>query len=169
VVPARPSRSAVARPIPLDAPVTMTTGMAPLSRKTAPPIRRRRFWGSTYRLLWYASTMWLGMRPRSETSYPFLFAHSRIAWFWSRLARPVLVAAQRGLYTADEWREWLAKVALPAPLASWDAAFTSRAGLARRHNVNAFFNVLYVNAQESGNENIRALIPGLQSAMKSLR
>jgi hypothetical protein len=86
-----------------------------------------------------------------------------------RLARPVLFAAQRGLYTADEWRDWLGRVSAPTPLASWDAAFMSRAGLARRHNVHAFINVLYVNARESTDQNIQSLIPGLQSVLKSLR
>jgi hypothetical protein len=68
--PARfPNRIAVDRPIPLDAPVTITTAIPrAFSRK-----RRRPEWdgavsGRTYRLLWYASTIELGMRPRSETS-----------------------------------------------------------------------------------------------------
>ena len=33
------------------------------------------------RVAWNASTTPLGIRPRSETSWPFFFAHSRIAWF----------------------------------------------------------------------------------------
>jgi len=95
--------------------------------------------------------------------------HSYIDGESERLARPVLFAAQRRLYSADEWREWLARVSTPAPLASWDAAFTSRAGLARRHNVHAFINALYVTASESGDANIQSLVPGLQAALKTLR
>jgi hypothetical protein len=34
-----------------------------------------------------ASTMDAGMRPRDDSSWPFFAAHSRIAWFWSRLER----------------------------------------------------------------------------------
>ena len=94
--------------------------------------------------------------------------HSYIEGESGRLARPVLVAAQRGLYTADEWRDWLTKVSAPAPLASWNEAFTSRAGLAKRHNVRAFLSVLYVNARESSDQNIQSLIPGLQSALKTV-
>jgi hypothetical protein len=95
--------------------------------------------------------------------------HSYIEGESERLARPVLFAAQRGFYSPDEWREWLTRVASPAPLASWDAAFTSRAGLARRHNVHAFIQVLYVNARESSQQNVQALIPGLQAVLTSLR
>jgi len=94
--------------------------------------------------------------------------HSYIEGESGRLARPVLIAAQRGLYTADEWRDWIIKVASPAPLASWDVAFTSREGLAKRHNVHAFLSVLYVNARESSDQNIQALIPGLQAALKTV-
>jgi hypothetical protein len=94
--------------------------------------------------------------------------HSYIDGESERLARPVLFAAQRGLYMPDEWSAWLLKVASPAPLPNWAAAFESRAGLARRHNVNAFFYVLYVNARESSDQNIQALIPGLQAALKTL-
>jgi hypothetical protein len=86
-----------------------------------------------------------------------------------RLARPVLFAAQRGLLTGDEWQAWLLKVATPAPLASWDDAFESRAGLARRHNVHAFVYVLYANARESSEANIQALVPGLLAVFKTLR
>jgi hypothetical protein len=95
--------------------------------------------------------------------------HSYIDGESERLARPVLFAAQRGLYTADEWQVWLSRVSVPAPLSSWEAAFTSRAGLARRHNVHAFIHVLYVNARDSADQNIQALIPGLQTVLKTLR
>lgn len=95
--------------------------------------------------------------------------HSYVDGESERLARPVLFAAQRGLHTPDEWSTWLLKVAAPAPLASWDAAFASRAGLAKRHNVHAFLNALYANARESGDVNMQALVPGLQAALKTLR
>jgi hypothetical protein len=86
-----------------------------------------------------------------------------------RLARAVLFAAQRGLITAEDWQQWLLEAASPAPMASWDAAFASRAGLARRHNVHAFLYALYVNARESGDADMQALLPGLQAAFKTLR
>ncbi|HEU4781070.1 MAG TPA: DUF2785 domain-containing protein [Steroidobacteraceae bacterium] len=86
-----------------------------------------------------------------------------------RLARAVLFAAQRGLYSPDDWSVWLLKAAAPAPLDSWDAAYTSRVGLAKRHNVHAFLFALYVNARESADANMQALVPGLQAALKTLR
>lgn len=85
-----------------------------------------------------------------------------------RLARPVLYAAQRGLITADEWQQWVLKAASPAPLASWHDAFSSRAGLVRRHNVRSFLYALYVNARESGDANMQVLVPALQAAFKTL-
>jgi len=94
--------------------------------------------------------------------------HSYIDGESERLARPVLFAAQRGLHTPDEWSAWLLKVAEPAPLASWGAAFATRAGLARRHNVHAFLNSLYVNSRESNDLKIQVLLPGLQAALKTL-
>lgn len=85
-----------------------------------------------------------------------------------RLARPVMFAAQRGLYTAAEWEKWLLAVAAPAPLPDWEAAYQSRAGLAKRHNLMGFLNALYVNARESGNANMELLVPGLKAVFQTL-
>lgn len=85
-----------------------------------------------------------------------------------RLARPVMFAAQRGLYTAAEWDKWLLAVASPAPLPDWEAAYQSRAGLAKRHNLMGFLNALYVNARESGNANMEQLVPGLKAVFQTL-
>jgi hypothetical protein len=85
-----------------------------------------------------------------------------------RLARAVLMAAQRGLHSAPEWEQWLLGVSQPAPLADWGAAFRTRAGLTKRHNLMGFLNALYVNVRESSNENVQRLLPGLQAAYKSL-
>jgi hypothetical protein len=94
--------------------------------------------------------------------------HSYIDGESERLARPVLFAAQRGLHSAEEWQQWLMAVASPAPLPDWDAAFQSREGLAKRHNLMAFLYALYVNARESGDAGMQALIPGLQAVFKTL-
>jgi hypothetical protein len=95
--------------------------------------------------------------------------HSYIDGEPERLARPVLFAAQRGLYTADEWQKWLQAVAAPPAQADPQAAFRTRAGLARRHNLQSFLYALYVNARESGDANMQALVPGLQAVFKTLR
>jgi hypothetical protein len=95
--------------------------------------------------------------------------HAYIDGESERLARPVLFAAQRGLLTREEWKAWLLKVAAPAPFASWDDVFESRAGLARRHNVHTFLYALHANARESGDANIQMLVPGLQAVFETLR
>jgi hypothetical protein len=95
--------------------------------------------------------------------------HSYIDGESERLARPVLFAAQRGLLTPEDWEKWLQKVATPPASLSGDAAFRTRAGLARAHNLQAFLYSLYVNARESGDANMQALVPGLQGVFKSLR
>jgi hypothetical protein len=94
--------------------------------------------------------------------------HSYIDGESERLARPVLFAAQRGLLTPTDWEQWLQKVATPPPSLSGDAAFRTRAGLARHHNLQAFLYSLYVNARESGDQNMQALVPGLQAVFKTL-
>jgi hypothetical protein len=57
----------------------------------------------------------------------------------------------------------------PAPLPSWDAAFKTQAGLARRHNTQAFVQVLYVMVRESNDATLQQrLLPGLVAALKAL-
>jgi hypothetical protein len=85
-----------------------------------------------------------------------------------RLARPILVMAQRGAFTEDEWSTWFAKVSSPAPLASWSDAFSSQAGLARKHNVSAFVNTIWINGRLSQNPNVQALLPGAEAALRAL-
>ena len=86
-----------------------------------------------------------------------------------RLARPVFHAARRGLHDAAFWAGWLTELSASAPLPSWDAAFKSQAGLARKHNTQAFVQVLYVMVRESGDEAlIQRMQPGLLAALKAL-
>jgi hypothetical protein len=92
--------------------------------------------------------------------------HSYIDGESERLVRPVLFAAQRGVYTRDDWERWLEKIAAPA---NGRAAFGTRAALARHHNQQAFLYALYVNARESGDPNMQTLVPGLQVVFKTLR
>lgn len=85
-----------------------------------------------------------------------------------RLARPILFMAQRGAFTEQEWSEWLAQFAGPGALGSWENAFQSEAGLARRHNVTAFLSALYVNAQASDVAAFKPLATGAMEALKKL-
>jgi len=94
--------------------------------------------------------------------------HSYIDGESERLARPVLFAAQRGLLTTEDWQKWLQKVATPPPSLNGEAAYRTRAGLAHHHNLQAFLYALYVNARESGDANIQALVPALQTVFKTL-
>ncbi|MDP3822437.1 MAG: DUF2785 domain-containing protein [Burkholderiales bacterium] len=86
-----------------------------------------------------------------------------------RLARPVYYAAQRGLHDSAWWSAWLATLAVPAPLPNWGEAFKTQAGLARKHNTQAFVQVLYVMVREGGNDALQQrLLPGLVAALKAL-
>ncbi|MGD9584554.1 MAG: DUF2785 domain-containing protein [Lysobacterales bacterium] len=75
-----------------------------------------------------------------------------------RLVRPVLSAALRETRTDAQWQDWFAAVAAPAPLPDWRAAFQSRAGLARRHNVRAFLSAIYIGASD-GDPKLAVLAP----------
>jgi hypothetical protein len=85
-----------------------------------------------------------------------------------RLARPILLMAQRGVFTAEEWSAWFAGIAAPAPLASWNDAFSSQEGLARKHNTAAFVQTVWINARLSENAGIQALLPGAEAALRAL-
>ncbi len=85
-----------------------------------------------------------------------------------RLARPILVIARRGVFTAEEWSAWFAQVASPAPLSAWSDAFASQQGLAKKHNTAAFVQTVWINAQLSQNDGIRALLPGAEAALRAL-
>ncbi|WP_158084502.1 DUF2785 domain-containing protein [Henriciella pelagia] len=77
-----------------------------------------------------------------------------------RLSRPLLFLTQRGLLGEDELTAWFEAMGDPAPLASWDDAFSSEEALARRHNLRAFAYVVLVSATESDDENLKKLRPG---------
>jgi hypothetical protein len=84
-----------------------------------------------------------------------------------RLARPVAFAAGRGLHTEGEWRAWLAKVAAP-PEGGWASVFNDAEGLARRHDVRTFLLGLYLQARDSENPGVRALLPGLRAQLEQV-
>ena len=67
----------------------------------------------------------------------------------SRLARPVYYAYLREELDPAAWDDLFARLADPAPLADWSQAWKDRAGLARRHNVLAFLQALYISADHA--------------------
>lgn len=96
-------------------------------------------------------------------------AHSYVHGEPLRLARPILFIAARGLHDEADWQAWFTALAAPAPLPDWEAAFTSDAGLARRHNTVAFLTALYTIAQENDDATARThLLPGLRSALRQV-
>lgn len=80
-----------------------------------------------------------------------------------RLARPIIFMSQRGLISEAEWTQWFAQF-IPAEGAN---LFGSQAGLARRHNVSAFLNVIYVNARASESTADDVLLPGVEAALRA--
>ncbi len=85
-----------------------------------------------------------------------------------RLARPVLYAAMRDNQSQEALHRWLEQIAQSAPLADWQAAFSSRAGLARRHNVRAFLSAIYVAARDAEHPALIALAPKALELIKGI-
>ena len=63
-----------------------------------------------------------------------------------RLARAVFYAYTRGGLDETVWAAWFERIANPAPLESWNAAFSNQAGLAKRHNTLEFLMAMHLNA-----------------------
>ncbi len=84
----------------------------------------------------------------------------------ARLARPILYTAMREVFTAEEWADWFALIASPAPFDDWSDVFASQTGLAKLHNTRAFLEAVYVNATASDNN---ALAPLRSASLEALR
>ncbi|NND60231.1 MAG: DUF2785 domain-containing protein, partial [Gammaproteobacteria bacterium] len=69
--------------------------------------------------------------------------HSYIYGEPQRLMRPVYFIASRETLDAEDWARWFDSLAEPAPLASWDDAYSTNPGLSRLHNTRAFATALY--------------------------
>lgn len=94
--------------------------------------------------------------------------HSYIHGESERLLRPVLYIAKRDLHDEREWQAWIDKLVQPAPLAKWEDAFSSSAGLAKRHNLQAFLLLLHVNTLQSENKSWQTLNRLSLEALKKL-
>jgi hypothetical protein len=81
-----------------------------------------------------------------------------------RLARPVVFMSQRGLLSEAEWARWFAQL-IPEP---GENLFASQAGLARRHNINAFLYAVWLNARLSESTADDALLPGAEAAIRAM-
>lgn len=80
-----------------------------------------------------------------------------------RLARPILFMARRGLISEEEWTPWFANL-----VPGGHSVFTTQDGLARRHNVSAFLQSLYINARLNENSEDDVLLPGVEAALRAM-
>ncbi len=85
-----------------------------------------------------------------------------------RLMRPILFMARRGVFTEAEWTAWFERLMQPAPLNEWSDAFSSQAGLAKRHNMTAFIQAVWINARLSESTADDVLLPGAEAALRGL-
>lgn len=93
-------------------------------------------------------------------------AHAYVFGEPGRLARPVLYVAARGLHTGAEWQSWFA--ALPPALGDASLAYVDASWLARRHDLVAFLQAVYVESGRSGKDSIRALQPAADAALRAI-
>lgn len=84
-----------------------------------------------------------------------------------RLVRPVLFIAARGLVTDAERAAWFGSITSPSPNATWADAYSSSAGLARRHDVRAFLLALHVAAMDSASPGVKAMGVEARAALKA--
>lgn len=94
--------------------------------------------------------------------------HSYIYGEGDRLSQALFYIAKRKLHTADEWQKWFEQVAAPAPLKSWNDAWTSQSGIAKHHNTMQFLTTLYLYVRESGAEFQELVLPSIVAAIKPL-
>ncbi len=80
----------------------------------------------------------------------------------------MLFALKRGLHDEAAWSAWLQGVVAPAPMPDWSAAFSSQAGLAKRHNTRAFLLAVYAGLAESGDDALKAKLPAVVAALRAV-
>ncbi len=90
-------------------------------------------------------------------------AHAYVFGEPERLARPLLFVAQRGVYSAEDWHAWFAK--LVPRLGHASLAYRDSGWLARRHDLMAFLQALYVKSDSSKDARIAALKPAVVAAL----
>lgn len=95
--------------------------------------------------------------------------HSYITGESERLAAPILYMATRNVFDEAEWTAWFAEISGPGPLgASWDGWWLSEQGIARRHNLSAFLNVVHANVTLSQNPAFAPMRPGVAAAIRAM-
>lgn len=94
--------------------------------------------------------------------------HSYVHGEPERLLRAILYIAKRDLHAETEWQAWFDNLMKPAPLAKWDDAFSSSAGLAKRHNLLSFLLILQVNTLQAEDKNWKILNRMSLEALKKM-
>ena len=93
-------------------------------------------------------------------------AHAYVFGEPGRLARPVLYLAKRGWLSEAGWIAWFG--ALPARIGDPAKAYADTAWLARRHDLLAFLNAVYLEADQSDDAQIKALKGPVVMAMRAV-
>jgi hypothetical protein len=83
----------------------------------------------------------------------------------ARLARAAFYAQRRDDMAAENWAMWLKDIADPGPIGTWSDAWSTQAGLARRHNTLAFLRALHVAASAAGDDRGDALAAQVLEAL----
>jgi hypothetical protein len=83
-----------------------------------------------------------------------------------RLARAVIFIAQRKLLSDAEWKVWFETAMDPRPIAAWNEAFSSEAGIRKHHNARAFLLSVFATAMTSEDAGIRQLIGPARDSLK---
>lgn len=86
----------------------------------------------------------------------------------ARLARPVFYAHMRGDLGADYWDAWFDSLLDPSPMAGWQESWQSRAGLARRHNLQSFLQALYILSDSSERPSATSLKERTERALAAM-
>ncbi|HYE88673.1 MAG TPA: DUF2785 domain-containing protein [Vicinamibacterales bacterium] len=83
-----------------------------------------------------------------------------------RLARALLFIAQRKLHSEAEWKAWFEALMNPKPLPAWNTAFSSEAGIRKRHNARAFLLSVFATASTAEDAGIKLLLTPARDALK---
>lgn len=95
-----------------------------------------------------------------EASHAYVFGEP------GRLARPILYAAKRGLYSQAEWQAWF--TTLVPKLGDASKAYNDAAWLARRHDLMAFLMSVYLEADQTDDAQLKLLKPAVVAALKTV-
>lgn len=83
-----------------------------------------------------------------------------------RLARAVIVIAQRNQHSDLEWRLWFEKVAAAQPHARWLEAYKSEAGIRQHHNMRAFLLSVLASATSSDDPGVMQLAAPARDSLR---